>query len=54
VRAERAGIDPRPHFEAVAAVSDTQVPAGGSTALAQTLRDFHGYAVLPERRENPE
>lgn len=50
VRAERAGIDPRPHFGAIAAVSDTQVPQGGSTPMAKTLREFHGYAVVAERR----
>ena len=51
VRAERAGIDPQRHFEAVAAVSDTHVPAGGSTPVSKTLRDFHGYAVLAEPRQ---
>lgn len=53
VRAERAGIDPRPHFDSVAGLSSAEVPRGGSTPVARMLRDFHGYAVLAERRGKP-
>jgi hypothetical protein len=53
VRAERAGIDPQPHFEAVAAVSSSERPRGGRTPLAQMLPVFHTYAVLPARRGKP-
>jgi hypothetical protein len=53
VRAERAGIDPRPHFDFVAGLSSTDVPRGGRVPLARTLRDFHSYAVVAERRRSP-
>ncbi len=50
VRAERAGIDARRSFVDASRLSSTEVPAGGSTPLADVLREFHGYAILQERR----
>ncbi len=52
VRAERAGIDPRPLFDEIAEMSSDQVSTGGSTKpTKQVLREFQNYAVLNERRQ---
>ena len=52
VRAERAGIDPRPIFDDIAGMSSSQVSTGGSTKpTSQVLKEFQNYAVLNERRQ---
>ena len=52
VRAERAGIDPRPIFDEIAEMSSIQVSTGGSKKpTSQVLKEFQNYAVLNERRQ---
>jgi hypothetical protein len=52
VRAERAGIDPRPIFDQVAEMSSDLVSSGGATeSTSHILREFQNYAVLNERRQ---
>jgi hypothetical protein len=50
VAAESAGINPRPEFKAVAAMSSRETPRGGMTPVSTMLSKFHTYAVLKERR----
>ncbi len=50
LRAERAGVDAHRNFVDASRLSSTEVPAGGSTPLAEVLREFHGCAILQERR----
>ena len=52
VRAERAGIDPRPVFDEIAEMSSAQVSTGGAkNPTCKILKDFQTYAVLNERRQ---
>jgi hypothetical protein len=51
VAAEAAGIDPRPDFRAVAALSSRGKPQGGSTSVSRMLGSFQRSAVLKERRK---
>ena len=51
VAAEKVGIDPKPHFAAVAELSSSDTPRGGMTPVREMLADFHSYAVLKERQE---
>jgi hypothetical protein len=53
VMAESNGLDPQPEFQAMGVLSDTVIPKGGMTPVSQMLKDFHGYAVLAERRQRP-
>jgi hypothetical protein len=50
VGAEEVGIDPRPHFLAVAGLSSTDRTRGGLDSVAETLRQMETYAVIKERR----
>lgn len=50
VRAEEAGIDPRPHFHAVADMSTDVRTSGGCDSLAKMMHGFESYAALRERR----
>jgi hypothetical protein len=50
VAAEIAGINPRPDFNAEAAMSSQETPRGGMTPVSDMLARFHTYAVLKERR----
>lgn len=50
VRAEELGIDPRPHFAAIAELSDDQPTPGGCDSFAKMLLEFEKYAVVAERR----
>ncbi|QEH39091.1 hypothetical protein OJF2_77030 [Aquisphaera giovannonii] len=50
VRAERAGIDPSPHFREVARLSSHASPRGGDTPVSEMLREFPHCAVLAECR----
>lgn len=50
VRAEEVGVDPRPHFLAVAELSSTARTRGGLDSVAETLREFEKSAVIQERR----
>jgi hypothetical protein len=50
VTAEAAGLNPRPEFKAVAAMSSRETPRGGTTPVSSMLARFHTYAVLKERR----
>jgi hypothetical protein len=50
VTAERAGIDPTPHFVAVAELSSGDIPTGGPSSMKDTLINFNEYAVVEERR----
>jgi hypothetical protein len=52
VAAENAGIDPKPHFAAVAELSSSDTPQGGTTPMRKMLADFHSYAVLKERQDH--
>ena len=54
VVAEQAGLEPSAHFVAVAGMSSKEKPRGGSTSVCEMLTDFHGYAVLAERRRSPD
>lgn len=53
VRAERAGIDPKPYFSEISKLSSNVVPTGGPTSMQDTLAKFHQYAVVNERRQRP-
>jgi hypothetical protein len=48
--AERAGIDPKPEFRAVAKLSSKEKPVGGTTSVSRMLGSFSKSAVLRERR----
>jgi hypothetical protein len=50
VWAERAGIDPVPHFREVARMSSDAKPHGGTTPVSQMLSEFQDYAVVSECR----
>jgi hypothetical protein len=50
VAAERAGIDPVPHFREVAQLSSAQIPAGGTMPLSEMMSDFQNSAALPGAR----
>ena len=50
VAAEAGGMDPKPAFARVAALSDSDKPAGGPTPVREMLAHFHDYAVLAERK----
>jgi hypothetical protein len=50
VAAEEVGIDPKPEFKAVAALSSRKTPRGGVTPVSKMLADFPTYAVLRERK----
>jgi hypothetical protein len=50
--AEKVGIDPKPHFAAVAELSSSDAPQGGMTPLRKMLADLHSYAVLKERQDH--
>lgn len=50
VGAEEAGIDPRPHFEFVAELSDDRPTPGGFESTAKMLRELERCAVVAERR----
>jgi hypothetical protein len=50
VWAERAGIDPVPHFRAVGRVSSDAKPRGGTTPVSKMLSEFQDYAVVGECR----
>ena len=52
VAAERAGLDPKPDFKAVARLSSREKPRGGRTPVNDMLARFHTYAVLKEHRVN--
>lgn len=50
VAAERAGIDPQPHFREMASLSSDQKPRGGLIPVSEMMNNFQNYAVLGERR----
>jgi hypothetical protein len=50
VAAEEVGIDPKPAFKAVAALSSRKTPRGGVTSVSKMLANFPTYAVLRERK----
>jgi hypothetical protein len=50
VWAERAGIDPVPHFRAVGPMSSHAKPRGGTTPVSKMLSEFQDYAVGSECR----
>jgi hypothetical protein len=51
VHAENQGLKPQPVLNAIAEVSSQEKPKGGNTPMAETLKDFHSYAVLKEERK---
>jgi hypothetical protein len=51
VSAERAGIDPVPHFREVGRLSSDARPRGGTTPVSKMLREFQAYAVVSECRQ---
>jgi hypothetical protein len=53
VWAERAGIDPVPHFREVARMSSHAKPRGGTTSVSKMLSEFQDYAVVSECRATP-
>jgi hypothetical protein len=50
VAAEKAGVDPRPLFEAAATMATDEVTLGGCESLRRMLREFKDSATLRERR----
>lgn len=51
VSAVDGGLDPRPHFLAVAALSGTRKPTGGQTPMSELLTEFGpDYAVVEEEQ----
>ncbi len=52
VAAEKVGIDPKPHFAAVAELSSSDTPQGGTTPVREMLANFHSYAVLKEHQDH--
>jgi hypothetical protein len=50
VWAERAGIDPVPHFREAGRLSSDAMPRGGTTPVSKMLIEFKDYAVVSECR----
>jgi hypothetical protein len=50
VWAERAGVDPVPHFREVGRLSSDATPRGGSIPVSKMLSEFQDYAVVSECR----
>lgn len=50
VAAEESGIDPKPHFQAVALLSSEAPRPPDNTSTRKKLAEFHTFAVLRERK----
>lgn len=50
VAAEEAGIDPKPHFQAVAQMSSVDACLPDDYSTQRMLAEFHTFAVLRERK----
>jgi hypothetical protein len=50
VAAEKVGIDPKPHFQEIAKISNDAPVHPDGTSISSMLANFHTYAVLKEQK----